>query len=200
MTCWLSLNSGLFLDLAYLNQGNERQRDVYNILTEMNLFAWLKPFTPILVGTVPIDLDIPGSDLDIICNVENLSEWVEMLTAKLYMMSSFHSTLKKVNNRERAIVRFSYQGWDFELYGESVPTIEQNGYRHMIVEYRLIQLAGSSAGNLIREWKLGGVKTEPAFAKLLGLRGDPYQNLLDLSTLSDDQLLCLIQKGNVSRL
>ena len=41
------------------------------------------------------------------------------------------------------------------------------------------------------ELKQSGQKTEPAFAALLQLQGDPYAAMLKLEKLSDDELVSL---------
>ncbi|MDP4097618.1 DUF4269 domain-containing protein [Paenibacillus sp. P96] len=47
---------------------------------------------------------------------------------------------------------------------------------------------------LIRSMKRDGFKTEPAFAALLGLQGDPYEELLRMYSWSDEQLRRFIDK------
>jgi hypothetical protein len=42
--------------------------------------------------------------------------------------------------------------------------------------------------------KQNGIKTEPAFAQLLALQGDPYEAMLNLETYSDIELINLISK------
>ena len=44
----------------------------------------------------------------------------------------------------------------------------------MIVEYKLLKRLGETARQGIIELKRSGYKTEPAFAKLLRITGDPY--------------------------
>lgn len=40
----------------------------------------------------------------------------------------------------------------------------------------------------IQQLKAVGLKTEPAFADYFGLSGDPYQAMLELESLTDDEL------------
>jgi hypothetical protein len=50
----------------------------------------------------------------------------------------------------------------------------------MITEYRILLEKGEAFRSQIVELKRQGMKTEPAFALLLGLEGDPYLELLKL--------------------
>ncbi len=72
--------------------------------------------------------------------------------------------------------------------------MKQNGYLHMMIEHRLLVLGGEALRADIRRLKTLGIKTEPAFAYYLGLKQDPYAALLELSSLSDDVLLQLLQR------
>ncbi len=56
-----------FKDITYLKEGTIRQKEAYKVLLELNIFELLKNFKPILLGTIPINIDIESSDLDIIC-------------------------------------------------------------------------------------------------------------------------------------
>ncbi|GKT33655.1 Protein of unknown function DUF4269 like protein, partial [Aduncisulcus paluster] len=74
---------------------------------------------------------------------------------------------------------------------------KQNAYRHMVIEHRLLTLESDKAEILkekITELKSGGTKTEPAFAMLLGLQGNPYQALFSLEELSDSDLIKLMNR------
>jgi len=50
----------------------------------------------------------------------------------------------------------------------------------MIIENRILKEKGSKFKQRLKELKADGIKTEPAFAKLLGLHGNPYTELLKL--------------------
>ena len=58
-----------FESIEYLKNGNSRQVQSYKILKSINIFNILKEFNPILVGTIPIGIDIEKSDLDIVCQI-----------------------------------------------------------------------------------------------------------------------------------
>lgn len=56
-----------FDNIEYLQNGNDRQRQAYSTLSDNQILPKLKRYDPILVGTIPINIDIENSDLDIIC-------------------------------------------------------------------------------------------------------------------------------------
>jgi hypothetical protein len=61
-----------------------------------------------------------------------------------------------------------------------VPTARQNGFRHLLVEAAVLAAGGEQWRRAVRRLKQQGLKTEPAFANLLRLSGDPYVALLEL--------------------
>ena len=48
----------------------------------------------------------------------------------------------------------------------------------MLIEHEILELKGPPFKAVILELKRAGLKTEPAFAKALGLTGNPYEELL----------------------
>lgn len=78
-------------------------------------------------------------------------------------------------------------GWEIELFCQKVATDHQWGVRHFRVQARLLAL-GPHLKDAVMQLKREGLKTEPAFAQVLSLSGDPYVALLDLEPLDDAQL------------
>jgi hypothetical protein len=72
---------------------------------------------------------------------------------------------------------FNYQGFEFELFAQPVPVIEQNAYVHMVIEAALLK-EDDSMREQILNLKRAGMKTEPAFCEVLGLKGDAYDELI----------------------
>lgn len=66
-----------------------------------------------------------------------------------------------------------------EIYATDIDTEKQNGYLHMIKEYEILQARNDSFKMEIIKLKKQGIKTEPAFCKLLNISGDPYVELLN---------------------
>ncbi len=175
----------MFTTIGYLKTGNKRQQKCYYQLRSIRIFELLESYHPILVGTVPLEIDLPGSDLDIICEVY---DFVEFQT----IIRNFYSNYKDFTERlstEDYVANFFIDGHEIEIFAEAQPTTKQLGYRHMMIEYRLLQLFDESFRQNIIRLKTVGYKTEPAFAKLLGLVENPYEALLELEKYSDEELL-----------
>jgi hypothetical protein len=65
---------------------------------------------------------------------------------------------------------------------------EQNGWRHFLAERRLLKLGGATLRAAVMNERARGAKTEPAFAAVLKLTGDPYLAVLDLEPCDDTYL------------
>ncbi|TGK16395.1 DUF4269 domain-containing protein [Leptospira kmetyi] len=66
------------------------------------------------------------------------------------------------------------------------------GFVHLQIEHKILSIAGENFKNRIRFLKNEGWKTEPAFAYLLGIQGDPYHALYDMRLFSDQDLRNLV--------
>lgn len=165
-----------FTKLDYLKIGNERQKRAYEVLTKYKIFTILDYYSPILAGTIPIEIDVEESDLDIICKVEDKIEFEEFLIKKF---KDFDLKIKKlnINNEESLVCNFELEEFPIEIFAQNKPTIQQNAYRHMIAEYKILQEKGEEFKQKIIDLKKKGIKTEPAFGLLLGLE-NPYEDLL----------------------
>ena len=167
-----------FLDIGYLKSGNERQKKAYQVLTVNSILEKLNIYTPILVGTIPINIDIETSDLDIICDVRDTENFKRDLLKHFELQRYFVMAENKKLNALKA--NFLIDGFEIEIFGQNIPTTEQNAYRHLVIEHQLLLEKGEHFRLQIIDLKKQGYKTEPAFAELLGLDGDPYEVLLDL--------------------
>jgi hypothetical protein len=169
-----------FRNITYLEKGNDRQKQAFRILTQYKVLEKLHKFNPILVGTIPINIDIEGSDLDIICQISNKEDF-KLLIEKEYSNNSDFKLWENTKVRPHAVVcSFKIDEFEIEIFGQDKPTEQQFAYRHMLIEHRLLEEKGEAFRQRIIELKNQGYKTEPAFAKELGLEGDPYFALLEL--------------------
>jgi len=78
-----------FKDISYLKNGTSRQNEAHKVLLELNLFELLKNCNHILVGTIPINIDVESSDLDIICESENHEDIVKVVREKYGKLPGF---------------------------------------------------------------------------------------------------------------
>lgn len=168
-----------FDTLNYLQNGNTRQQLAYQMLVEHNVFEHLAAYDPILVGTIPINIDIETSDLDIACCWENKTQFMYELGHFFGHNQEFRLIETCINGEETVIAHFKTTHFKIEIFGQNIPTKRQNSYRHMIIEQRILLERSEEFRQQIINLKQQGMKTEPAFGFLLGIKNDPYQALLD---------------------
>lgn len=137
----------------------------------------LTAYTPLLCGTIPINIAIAGSDLDIICQWQHK----EVFTSEITMLfSGYNDFIIRDNTAINAVIAsFICDGFPVEVFGQSIPTTAQHAYRHMLIEHKILEQRGEVFRKKIIRLKEQGYKTEPAFAKLLGLESNPYTALLE---------------------
>lgn len=187
-----------FRDIDYLKYGNDRQKKSYKILNETNIFYILKKYSPILVGTIPIGIDVNNSDLDIVCKVSDFNEFKGLLDANFSIYNGYSI---KYNEFENILVcNFYVDNVEIEIYGSELDSVDTNGYRHMIVENRILSLANEEFKEAIIDLKRGGLKTEPAFSKMLNLSGNPYEELLKFEKYSNIKILNIINRSNNNKI
>jgi hypothetical protein len=165
-----------FDTIAYLQHGNPKQQAVYNTLVSSGVMDALELYAPLLVGTIPINIDIEDSDVDIICSFEDSSEFSGDLITMFHELDDFE-VIEDVEN-DAITAHFVIDGFRFEIFAQDVPTKEQPAYKHMIIEHAILAKNGEAFRQEILNLKRQGLKTEPAFGVLLGLDKDPYEELL----------------------
>ena len=86
-----------FKNIDYLKSGNTRQQEAYKELQDLEIFEKLRKYNPILAGTIPIEINLPESDLDIICTCDNHREFSKKLAELFGDLNGFkiHSKLHK---------------------------------------------------------------------------------------------------------
>ncbi|KOS04916.1 diadenosine tetraphosphate hydrolase [Flavobacterium akiainvivens] len=171
-----------FLDISYLKQGSATQQRVHTVLTESGIIHKLSAYTPVLAGTTPLTIDIEGSDLDILCYYRDYDGFISHINNLFSGHERFSIRTKNINGHESVIANFFVGGFEVEIFGQTIPVTQQYGYRHMIKEYEILKEKGEDFRLHIVALKQQGIKTEPAFALLLGLEGNPYEALLTYKT------------------
>lgn len=181
--------SSKFETIEYLKFGNEIQRKSYKILKENNIFEILENYNPLLAGTIPIEIDVRKSDLDIICEVKKFDIFTKLLEKEFSKFDNFKTRF--INNDSVVVCNFEIDFIEIEIYASNISSFKSNAYRHMLIEDRIINLLGDEFKEKIINLKEKGLKTEPAFAKLLNLNNDPYEALLNLEDFSDEEIKVL---------
>lgn len=172
------------LDTAYLRSGNPRQRLAADTLDSLALDAIPGIQAWALAGTVPLDVDLPDSDLDILVCADNPAAAREELVARFSQMPGF-SAWAHGREHDAWCVAFDHRNYPVEFFIQNTPLRWQRAFRHLLAEYLLLDRHGEDLRRRIHGLKASGVKTEPAFAQALGLDGDPYLALLEPTVMSD---------------
>lgn len=172
-----------FLNINYLKSGTARQQKAFEVLNENLILQKLSDFTPVLVGTIPINIAIDSSDLDIACHWKNKNHFIEAVKKNFSGEKHFQIYEKKISGKEAVVANFFTDDFEIEIFGQNIPVQEQFGFRHMMIEAKILEQNGEDFRQKIIELKKSGIKTEPAFAQLLNLKGNPYEALLNFKTI-----------------
>ena len=171
-------------DYSNLRTGDEKQRQAFATLKSLNIFEKLQGLDPALVGTVWLRLDIPGSDLDIICELDRSASFESIVTDAFGGENRFETWTRSSGEQ---VARFETAILPVEIFAKDEPIEQQYAWRHLSVMARLLDTK-AELREQVRSLKHMGLSTEKAFAKLLNLEGDPYEALLDLEEASDKQI------------
>ncbi len=170
-----------FETIDYLREGNPKQQKLYQVLSQSAILEFLAPYDPLVAGTIPINIDVDGSDVDIVCHVADSYGFTEAVRGRFGDEAGFETTSSTSRGKEHTLIRFMLGGFCFELFGQDIPSRKQAAWRHMLIENNIILHRGDYFRQKVVDLKRQGMKTEPAFAHLLNLKGDPYETLLTLS-------------------
>ncbi len=168
-----------FTQLEYLKSGSERQQLAYQTLKDLRIFDLLATYQPLLAGTVPLGIDIEDSDLDILLYTHDFKKLEVELRLHFGNCLNFEIRTIIVNGHAALVGNFDTDNFKIELFAQNLPTDRQMAYQHLLIEYEILNAKDENFRKAIIQLKKEGLKTEPAFAKLLGLEGDPYIVLLN---------------------
>lgn len=170
------------------------RRSYEDALAGCGVLEVLAPFDPRVAGTPPLGLDLPSSDIDVLCFAPDVctftdTVWHAFSDAPVFIAKQW------VHPPRPVVASFEAAGWRVQLYGEAILVEQQRGWRHFTVERRLLSLGGHGFRAAVLALRQRGMKTEPAFAAALELRGDPYLALLDLGDQGDQTLVSVLLAG-----
>lgn len=168
-------------------------------LTRARVFETLATYDPHHVGTWPIGLAIETSDADIAVCAPDLEAFRADAERAFGRFRNFTITARD-GAPPALITRFTLDKLKVEIFAAPMPVRQQNGWRHMLIEARLLALAAPEFRTAIVTAKRDGLKTEPAFAHILGLAEDPYDAVLALENKSDGMLSALLAARGYQRI
>ncbi len=174
-------------DLSTWRHGSNSQRQAFSALQSLNVFSRLGGYDPVLASTHAIGLDTAESDIDIICEAPCLESFDATVREAFGGLPGFKAT-RSALPRPASTATFRFRDFAIEIYGDDLPVEQQNAFRHLMICHRLLQLCGPRLRAEIKQQRLAGAKMEAAFAQQLGLRGDPYSELLKLEHEPDSKL------------
>jgi len=170
------------------------RRSYEDALAECGVLGVLARFDPRVAGTPPLALDLPDSDIDVLCFAPDAHAFTDAVWHNFSKTAGFLA--KQLVRLPRPVVAsFEVAGWQIEVYGEATPVDQQRGWRHFAIERRLLSLGGDRLRMAVLALRQHAMKTEPAFAAALRLSGDPYLSLLDLGEQDDGTLVSVLQAG-----
>jgi len=170
--------------------------DARAILERGGVFDRLAPFDPRWVGSIPLDIHGPDADADIACKGgPDLPAFKRALETAFAGMPGLSVMDNEHAGEASVIARFTLEGLPLEIFGRRRPVESHESYVHWLAERRILALAEDRLRMDIRAAKAGGLKTEPAFAKVLGLGGEPYTEILKLASPGDEALRTIIRNA-----
>jgi len=148
----------------------------------------LAAFSPVVIGTPALGLDLPDSDIDIACHAPDLDAFGETLDASFGHLPGYRRVRRDIRGVPSVIARFTAERWPIEVFGQPVPVARQYGVRHFRIAQRLLERHGQLLRNRVMAARRRGAKTEPALCAILKLPGDPYEALLELEAWPPERI------------
>lgn len=112
------MESARFNDLSYLEKGTPLQRKSYALIHNHQIMQALHEFNPILIGTIPIDIAVWNSDLDIACEVYDLDKFERKCHENFEKHNGYSFKVETVRGIEVGIANFKIDDMLLEVYGE----------------------------------------------------------------------------------
>lgn len=165
-------------------------------LAQSRVLEALAPYSPTVVSTIWVGLDLPESDINMVCCFKCRSQFERRLIETLGGLKDF--TLS--SSKEALIARATLGAFPLEIYGSNVAISEQVAFRHYQVMQRLTFLSSADFSNRVRAYKTEGLKTEPAIAAVLNLQGEPFAAVMALECASEAKLVSILRNAGCLRL
>ena len=166
-----------FQDPSYLIKGSEKQLQAYQLLKRTRILEKLLRFTPVLTGCLPLDIDTQNR-IYITCCWEDKAQFFKALN-QFQEEENFEIRDIDLRGVNTIICCFDVDDFHVRIMGQNFPVEQQESYLHLLKEALILEKKGEDFKQEIIELKKIGLETEPAFAYLLNLNGDPYLQVLE---------------------
>lgn len=172
----------------------EHNTKVFSAIEKLGVLSEFRSNNPIVSGTFPLGLNIATSDVDILMECTDLNQFKNILITRYSLEKNFAIKKLAAGGEPSIVAEFLYGDVKFEIFAQNMHPVLQSSNRHFLVEERLLKLGKEPLRNKVLALKNEGIKTEPAFAKVLKITGDPYHGLDQLRLLSELELTKLIKR------
>lgn len=166
---------------------------VWGVLRDSRVLEQLKDLRPLVTGTFPLGIAHAESDLDIVLECPDLDVAAKRVQGLFQHEKNFRIERRAVQGIDTLLATFEFGGVALELFGQPAPSTGQRAFRHFLVEERLLKFGGEEFASRIRRARASGTKTEPAFAEVLRLEGDPFERLLEIQRWGTPELRSLFR-------
>ncbi|WP_412777368.1 DUF4269 domain-containing protein [Thalassospira lucentensis] len=195
------LCAAAFCGLEKLQQASEVGANAALALQHADVLGLLAEFDPVIAGTLPIAINTEQSDIDILCHTVDLSRFNDCVDSAFSSYPHYrrHQRAPTKHVGVASVVRFECaggdcRGFEVEIFATDCPSTAQYGFIHMLAEARILALLGPDFAKRVRALKRQNVKTEPAFAQLLRLSGDPYIGVAELANMSMAEMAAFVNR------
>lgn len=171
----------------------EENKPIFKALTASMILKSFKQYTPFVAGTFPLGLQVENSDLDILMCAQNIDQLSDELKERYGHFSHYKAQRVFVDELDSLIVNFSFEQVSFEVFAQNKPVAFQKAFTHFQIEERLLKMGGDEFQKAVITQRQEGLKTEPAFAQVLGLKSDPFNELLILQKATNEKLRNILE-------
>ena len=155
----------------------ENETELHNWLLQTSILSKLAPWQPMISGSIPIGVHLEKSDLDILLFSESPGLAKIVITDVLKEIGSI-SWIESEGSAGEFWGRLTTGPRIVELFISDQPVLDQRSHRHLLTEYLYLVKHGQALRDQVKAMKMSGASTEEAFARALGVSGDPYQKLI----------------------
>jgi predicted metalloenzyme YecM len=156
----------------------ENSIDFSDVILRSNFLKALKAWTPLVSGSLPLEIETEQSDLDILLCHSDLSLAASEISNALNEFGKITWKRSVSRQGECLIGELKLKQRPIELFVSRVPVLQQDSHTHFLREYQLLVKHGQTLRDFVRIQKKKGNSTEQAFCNAFGVSSDPYLSLL----------------------